>query len=156
MPGGIASKHAHLTILHLAQRPTILPCDPHRVLALFDKARLIKHQDAIRVAHLLGHEVMIVPPHLCLIPDDITDKALQSTDRAALHLEGHGLDGVAFQLTELPHHRVKEMGPRLTAGKTVVKGGLELPQFLHEPSHIAGDEVKGGNGKAFTADPTGW
>ena len=156
MPGGIAGKHANLTILHLAQRATILPRDPHRVLALFDKARLVEHQDPIGGAHLLGHELMIVPPHLFLIPDDITDKALQSTDRAALHLEGHGLDRLAFQLTELPHHIVKEMGPRLTAGKTVVKGGLELPQFLHEPFHIAGDEVKGGNGKAFTADPTGW
>src|SRR5262249_24837724 len=123
---------------------------------LFDKARLVKHQDPIGGTHLLGHEVMIVPPHLFLIPDDITDKALQAPDRAALHLEGHGLDRLAFQLTELPDHIIKEMPTRLTAGKTVVKGGLERPQFLHEPCHIAGDEVKGGNGKAFTAAPTGW
>src|SRR5262245_15995577 len=96
MPGGIASKHAHLTILHFAQRPTILPRHPHRVLAFFDKARLVEHQDPVGVAHLLGHELMIVPPHLGLIPDDITDKALQSPDRAALHLEGHGLDRLTF------------------------------------------------------------
>src|SRR2546430_14341994 len=122
MPGGIAGKHANLTILHLAQRATILPRDPHRVLALFDKARLGEHQDPIGGAHLLGHELMIVPPHLFLITDDINDKALQSTDRAALHLAGHGLDRLEFQLTELPYHIVKEMSPQLSAGKKVVEG----------------------------------
>jgi hypothetical protein len=48
------------------------------------------------------------------------------------------------------------MGTRLAARKTVVKDRLECPQFLHEPFHIAGDEVKRGNGKAFAAGPTGW
>src|SRR2546430_17249902 len=115
MPGGIAGKHANLTILHLAQRATILPRDPHRVLALFDKARLVEHQDPIGGAHLLGHELMIVPPHPLLIPDDITDKALQSTDRTDLHLAGHGLDRPAFQLPEMPHLIVKAMRPRVTS-----------------------------------------
>src|SRR5262245_45964665 len=143
-------------MLPLAQRATILPCDAHGVLAFFDETCLVEPQDAIGIAHLLGDELMVIPPHLVLIPDDITEKALQSTDRAALHLEGHGLDRLAFQLTALPHHLVKAMGPRLTAGKTVVKGGLKRPQFFHAPFHSAGDEVKGGNGKAFAAGPTGW
>ena len=38
---------------------TILPRAPHRVLALFYKACLVEHQDPIRGAHLLGHELMI-------------------------------------------------------------------------------------------------
>jgi hypothetical protein len=59
-------------------------------------------------------------------------------------------------MIELTNHIVKEMPTRLTAGKTVVKGGLKLPQFLHEPLYIAGDEVKRGNGKAFAAGPTSW
>jgi hypothetical protein len=50
----------------------------------------------------------------------------------------------------------KEMGPRLTAGKTIVKGGLELPQFVQEAFHIAGNEVKCGNGKSLTLGPTSW
>jgi hypothetical protein len=99
---------------------------------------------------------MVVPHHLLFIPDHITDKALHPPDGAALHLEGHGLDGLAFQLTELPYHIVKEMDTRLTACKTVVKGGLELPEFLYESLHIAGDDIKRGNGKAFTCGPTGW
>jgi hypothetical protein len=48
------------------------------------------------------------------------------------------------------------MDTRLTAGKTVVKGGLELPEFLHESLHIAGHHIKCGNGKAFTGGSTGW
>src|SRR5215510_11656753 len=130
MPGGIAGKHPDLTILHFAQRATVLPRDAHGVFALFDKDRLIKHQDPIGVTHLLGHEVMIVPPHLLLIPAPITDKPLQPPNGASLDLEGHGLDRLACQLTELADHIVKEMDTRLTAGKTVVKGGLELPEFL--------------------------
>jgi hypothetical protein len=51
---------------------------------------------------------------------------------------------------------IEEMRPRLTAGKTVVKGGLELPQFVHEAFHITGDEVKGGNGKSIPIGPAGW
>jgi hypothetical protein len=77
-------------------------------------------------------------------------------DGAPLDLEGHGLARLAFQLTAWTDHIVKEMPARLTACKTVVKGGLKLPPFLHEAFHIAGDESKRGNGKAFAAGPTGW
>src|SRR5262249_43081122 len=97
---------------------------------------------------------MIVPPHLLLIPAPITDKPLQPPNGASLDLECHGLDRLAFQLTELANHIVKEMDTRLTAGKTVVKGGLELPEFLCESLHIAGHHIK--YGKAFTGGPTGW
>ena len=59
-------------------------------------------------------------------------RGLLSCDRA------HGLDGFAFELTELAHHIIEEMRTRLTACKTVMKGGLELPQFAHEAFHITG------------------
>src|SRR5262249_27342119 len=124
MPRGIASKHADLTILDLAESATILPRDPHRVLALFDKASLVEHQDPIRVTHLRGHKLMIVPPHLFLIPDDITDKPLQPPDGAPLDLEGHRLDRLAFELTELTNHIVKEMHAWLTAGGQEVMNGV--------------------------------
>ncbi len=155
MPRGIPGKHPDLTILHLAQRATILPRDPHGVLALFDKARLVEHQDALGITQLVGHELMIVPPHLFLIPVHITDKPLHPTDGAPFDVKGHGLDRLAFELTALAHHRVEEMGTWLTACKTVVEGRLKLPEFLHESFHIAGDEVKHGNGKAFAVGPTG-
>ena len=37
---GLGGTHAHLSLVHLAQRPTILPCHAHGVLALCDQARL--------------------------------------------------------------------------------------------------------------------
>src|SRR5712691_5305323 len=138
MPRRIGGKDPNLTILHLAQRPTILPRAPHRVLALFHKARLIEHQDTIWITHLVGHELMGVPHHLLLIPPHITDEPLHPSDGAPLNLEGHRLNRFTFKLAELAHHIVKEMGARLTAGETVVKGRLESPQVLHELFYIAG------------------
>src|SRR5262249_57317207 len=85
--------HPNLTMLHLAQRATILPRDPHRVLAFFDETCLVEHQDAIGIAHPLGDELMVVPPYLFLIPDDITDKPLQPPDGA--------LSSVGFSLMPL-------------------------------------------------------
>src|SRR4029434_2498701 len=121
MPGGIPGKHPNLTILHLAQRATLLPRDPYGVLALFDKARFVEHQDALGITQFVGHELMVVPPHLCLIPVHITDKPLQPPDGAPFDVEGHGLDRLAFELTALAHHIVEEMGTGLTACKAIVE-----------------------------------
>src|SRR2546421_8895458 len=88
----VVNKPSHHFIMHGLDNPVyllqspILPCDPHGVLALFDKARLIKHQDALGITQLVRHELMIVPPHLFLIPADITDKTLPPTDGASLDL----------------------------------------------------------------------
>src|SRR5262249_47129653 len=140
----------------LDQGPGIASPSPDGVLALFHKARLIDHQAAFRIAHRRGHELMIGPPHVLLIPDHITQKALQPPDGPALHVEGHGLDRLPLEWAQLAHHIIEEMGARLTPGKTVVKGGLEFPEFLQEPLYIGGGEVKGGNRKAFIVGPTGW
>jgi hypothetical protein len=48
------------------------------------------------------------------------------------------------------------MVTRFTTHKTVVEGRLELLQFLQEAFHIAGDYIKGGNGKAFVSASTDW
>jgi hypothetical protein len=73
---------------------------------------------------------MVIPPHLFLIPVHLTDKPLQPTDGPPFDVEGHGLNRLAFEPTQLAHHIVEEMGARLTACKTVVKSRLELPQFI--------------------------
>jgi hypothetical protein len=44
----------------------------------------------------------------------------------------------------------------LTPCETVVEDGLELPQFLYEPFHITGSEVKRGDGEGFAFGSTGW
>src|SRR4030095_9739136 len=142
-----AGKHPNLTVLHFAQGATILPRDAHGVLALFDKTRLVEHQDTRGVPHLFGHELVVVPEHLLLIPDDITEKPLHPTDGAPLDVESHGLDRLAFELTQLAHHIVEEIGTRLTPCKTIVEDGLERPEFLREPFHIPRADVKSRAGR---------
>jgi hypothetical protein len=70
---------------------------------------------------------MVVPQHVLLIPGDITDKPLQPTDRAPLDVEGHRLDGFAFEGTALADQIVKEMGAWLTTRKTIVQDRLKFP-----------------------------
>src|SRR5215470_15327429 len=120
-------------MLHLAEGATILPRHPDRVLAFFDKACLIEHQDTVWLAHRLRHELMVVPQHVLVIPGDITDEPLQSTHRAPLNVEGHRLDRFTFEGAALADQIVKEMGARLTAAK-----------------------VKRGDGKTVTCGSTGW
>jgi hypothetical protein len=48
------------------------------------------------------------------------------------------------------------MFSRLTPRKTIVEGGLELPQFVHEPFNIAGYQVKRRDGKSLAFGSTGW
>ena len=155
-PGGIARKHPHLTILYFAQRATVLPRDAHGVRPLFDKARLVEHQDPIGLAHLLGDKLMIGPPHVLLIPGDLAEKPLQPTDAPAWDPESHGLDRLACQRAQLAHHIIKEMGARLTPRKTVVKEALELLEFVGEPGHIPRGEIKGGHRTLVVCRPTRW
>jgi hypothetical protein len=83
-------------MLHLPQRATVLPPNADRVRAFFDKARLIEHQDAIGSAQLVSDELMIDPPHVLLIPGNLTEKPLQPTHAPSGAPEGHGLDGLPF------------------------------------------------------------
>src|SRR5213076_3148527 len=76
MARSIGGKHPDLTIFHLPQRATVLPRHAHGVLALFDKARLIKHQHALGVAHLVRHQAMVCLAHLVFIPYVIAHAAL--------------------------------------------------------------------------------
>jgi hypothetical protein len=82
--------------------------------------------------------------------------SLLSPDGTPFDMEGHRLDRRAFELAELTHHRVEEMSARLTACKTVVEGRRKLPEFLQELFHIAGNNIKRGDGKSFACSPTGW
>src|SRR6267378_4947214 len=76
MPRGLGGKHPHLTIVSLPSRATILSCHAHRLLALFDKARLIEHEHARGVAHLGCDEAMVRLAHQVFIPDIIAHAAL--------------------------------------------------------------------------------
>jgi hypothetical protein len=69
MPRYIGGEHADLTIGDLAGRARVLPCNPARGLALFQKARLINNQNRIfitqRFQRILTYNVaqrLRIPP----------------------------------------------------------------------------------------------
>src|SRR5215475_5014069 len=153
---GIGRPPPHLTMLHLAQAPTVLPGNPYRVRPFLGTARLIEDQHAVWSPQGVGYKLMGVPPPLLLVPAAITEKPRHPTDGPPLNPEGDRLNGLAFQLTAWANHRVKAMEARLAPRPTVVEGRLQLPECVHEPFHIAGDQVKCRHRKPVAFRPTGW
>jgi hypothetical protein len=99
---------------------------------------------------------MVRPEHLGVIPDRVTNAALHRPHIPALHLEGHGFDRFAFQMTELAHHVVEEMVPGLAPRKAIAKGSMKAVQFVHKACDIAGLKRKLGDGEHVPFGPTGW
>jgi hypothetical protein len=50
---GISQKHAYLTILDASSGPTVLPFDPGRFTALFQKAGFVDDQNRFWISHML-------------------------------------------------------------------------------------------------------
>src|SRR5262245_54973708 len=75
-----------------ASHHTDAPRHAARGLAFFHKACLIDHQDACGIAHRVGYERMVRPPHRFLLPGHVTEKPLPPADGAPLDMEGHRLD----------------------------------------------------------------
>jgi hypothetical protein len=94
---------------------------------------------------------------LCSIAAANWDFLWKVSSVGTLHLVRRvALNGFVFQWAELAYHRVKEMSARLTSRKTIVRGRLEFPPFVHESFYVAGDNVKRGNGIGGLVGPTGW
>ena len=115
---------------------------PHRVLAFFDKARLIDDQDAIGLPHLVRDEAMIRLTHRVLIPHIIAHAALHAPNIAPLDLEGHGLDGFAFACAALADHVVEEMLAGLAPRKTPPELVMERLEFVKKSVDITWGEIK--------------
>jgi hypothetical protein len=64
-------------MLYFAERATILSRDAHGVRAFFAKTGLVKHQDSLGSAQRVRDELRIGPPHVLLIPGNLTEKPLQ-------------------------------------------------------------------------------
>jgi hypothetical protein len=137
-------------MLHLAQRATILPRHACGVFALFDKARFIEHQDTLGITQGLGHELMIIPQQLFLIPHRLTQKALQAADTAPLDGKSHRLNRFPGQGAVLPHHVIQAMPAGFTPSKTIMEDTLELLSLVREAFHITDLHGKGGNHERLT------
>src|SRR6266446_186726 len=147
MTRSVGSKHPYLTIFHFPQRATVLPRHAHGVLALFDKARLIKHQHALGGAHLVRHQAMVGLAHMVFIPDVIAHAALHPPDVAPFDVERHRLDRFACEGTALADHVVEEVLAGLTPRKTCPEVVVKSPKFIKKSVNILGGELKLGDGE---------
>jgi hypothetical protein len=123
-------------------------------LAFFDEPRFIDDQDPIGLTQFVLEQAVICLQHDRFIPERVTDEPLHRPDTAALHLQGHRFDGLAFQSAELTHHIIEKLVPRFLPGKTRAKGGMEPTEFVHKRVNIAPGERKLGNGKRLVCRPT--
>jgi len=64
---------------------------------------LVDPQDARGITQLVGYELMVVPPSLCLIPAPSPDQPLPPTDGAPCDVEGHGLERLACEQCAASH-----------------------------------------------------
>jgi hypothetical protein len=141
---GIGGKDPHLAVFHLADRATVLPGHPQRVLTFFDKATLVENDHAPRLTPLVGHHAMGSLPHLIFFPDIIADEALHTPDVAPFDMNSHGLNGLALKRTELARHVVKEMLTGFATHKTRVKGLMDLMELIEKSLYIGAGQVKVG------------
>src|SRR5262249_13471536 len=79
-----------------------------------------------------------------------------SPARSRPHLEGHGCDRLAFQITELAHHVIEEMVPGLAPRKALATGGVKAVPFVHKALDIAGIKRQLGDCEHVPFGPTGW
>jgi hypothetical protein len=138
MPRRIGGKDAHLTILHLAQGPTVLPDDANRVLAFFFvKAALVHNHHPIGVPHIVIDQPVVDAAHLPLVPEIITQEPLHAPHVAPVDFQGHRLDGFALQGAQLSDHIVEKMLAGFAPGEALAKGLMKAPQLMEEPFDIA-------------------
>ena len=90
---------------------------------------------------------MVRLAHQVCIPDIITHAALHPPDVAACDAQSHGLDGFAFQRTELADHVVEKVLAGLAPRKTPSEAVVKRPEFIKESVDITGDEIKLWHGK---------
>ena len=96
---------------------------------------------------------MIRLTHRVLIPPIIAHAALHAPNVAPVDVEGHGLNGFAFQGTELADHVVEEMLAGLAPRKTPPELVMERLEFVKKSVNIARGEIKLREGESLAFGP---
>jgi hypothetical protein len=68
--------HSHHAVVHLASVAVPLPRDAHRVVAALGNAGLVHRADRVRMAMILGHDLLTTVVELFFIPLDGFQKTL--------------------------------------------------------------------------------
>src|SRR5713101_1310024 len=126
----VREKDAHLTILHPSGRSAILHTNARRLVASFEKARLVDDQDGGLSAQLLYR----VGSHVVADPIDIPF----GTGEQALHAKGCGFSGMFGQLPAIfaldgteQSLQVEQRPPtRFWSGKARGKTSMQLGKGL--------------------------
>jgi hypothetical protein len=141
MGGGIASEHAHLAVLHLADGATVLFPHTDGVIALFDEAGFIEDKDPMGIAEVIGYHAMIGMHDFCFVPDDVTHEMLHGSDISFFYGEGDGFDRFPFYVAELTDHVSEEMVSGFAPSKTVSERFVESFEFPMEIFNVFFVEV---------------
>src|SRR5262249_1141992 len=107
-------------------------------------------QDALGLAQLGRHELMIMPPHLLLLPDRLTQQALPAAETAPRDGKSHRLQRFPGKAAVLPHHVIQEMPAGFTPSTTIMEDTLELLSLVPAAFNITDLHVKGGNHERLT------
>src|SRR3954469_16369549 len=105
------------------------------------------------LGHLVRDETVICLTHRVLIPPIIAHEALHAPHVAPVDMEGHGLNGLAFQGTALADHGVEEMFAGLTPRKTPPELVMERLEFVKKSLNITRGESKLREGEPLAFGP---
>jgi hypothetical protein len=123
--------HRHLAVRGLAERPAVLPGDPHRGRALFGETRAVENQHA---AALGDDRSQPLPQHLG-VPRRMRDEVLKGLIRSRIAQAcPHGLHRLAAAVVEQARH-VATQRPTLTLSTEAV---FELLQPRQQPPQPRG------------------
>jgi hypothetical protein len=137
VPRRLSGKDAHLTILYLAQGPTVLPGDSHSVLAFFGKAALVHDHHPIGVPPIVIEPLVVAVAHRRLVPEIITHEPVHAPHVAPVDFQGERLDGFARQGAQLSDQIAEQMLAGFAPGEALAKGLMNAPQFMEETFDIA-------------------
>ena len=121
----IDQKGPDLTVFDLARGAGVLPFDPHRLVALLQKAGLIHHTNPVLVTELFDNKALQLITRCIRIPLGAIQQPLRFV-RPIITDRLRQLPAVlALDRSQQPLHVLGRLLPRFAAGKKVGKSGMK-------------------------------
>jgi hypothetical protein len=115
--GGIGQVHRDLRVLDPARGVGVLALHGHRGGPLLQVARLVHHQDRVRIAQVPGHVAAQVVADRVGVPGGAGQQVLQPAGRRVPGMLGNCPAVLARQVRHQPQQQVTGMPPRLHPGE---------------------------------------
>jgi hypothetical protein len=114
-PGGVGQIHRDLGVLNPPGGAGVLPLHPDRVLALLQIARLINHEDRIRLGERVDNVAAQVITHRLGVPARSSKQMLQPVRSQVTAMLGDRPAVLALQPAQHPEHQPARVSQRLVA-----------------------------------------